>query len=433
MIDDKVYCALPWMQVMVSPSGDYKVCCFSGDHTIGSHGYCLDDNGEKMNVLTHSFEEALNSKTSRDIREAQKNNQKHPQCAYCWSRGDDTDATKVPSFRHLRTNIHFKSWGIDDPQTRAGKAEPKVRSLDLRFTNTCNLKCIMCSPLYSSGWYEDHLAVYGTPVFGDSDIKYQVIKVNNVLHSDMPRWHDTEIWKARFDSVKHDLQHIYVTGGEPFIIKGHLDLLDDLIENDLAKNIVMDYDTNLTVVNPKILSRLSKFKHVRMSVSLDDIGDRYNYFRFPGNFSSTFENLQYVLREKTPNIEISSVSMCLGILNVFAPLRFSQFIAEHNLSLNIAVRLLRAPYHFDIKYLLPEQKKAVIEVYKNTTTQKNGKRLVTDYLTEHLRLPEEHCAAKVKEHTLFLDTLDGLRGTDWRSTYPETFNLLTKNQAPEYT
>lgn len=427
-MNNSVYCALPWMQLMIAPSGDYKICCFSGDHASNTHGFCLDENNKPMNVMTHSMQDALHSKTSASIRQAQLENKRHAECSVCWNKDDDganSGATLAKSMRVMRTFHQYPKWDIETNSDIVTTSNLKIRSLDLRFTNTCNLKCIMCTPLYSNLWYEDYTKLYGNQ-FGDVNVRYTIIKDEHGKYkSNMPNWFDTDIWKERFDSVKQDLQHLYITGGEPFLVKGHLDTLDNLIECDLAKNITIDYDTNLTVINHKLLERFSKFKKIVISVSLDDIGDRYEYIRCPGKFDTVSANLKFLIDNKPSNVVIKSVSSCLGVLNVYAPWRFAEFLESQNISsIPVSYRLLRYPAHFDIKYLPKESKDKVLKHYQINDFPGLKESLVIGHLTNNYNIPENECVTKMNEHIAYLNKLDTLRGLDWRKTFPETRELL---------
>lgn len=426
-MNESVYCSLPWMQLMISPSGDYKVCCFSGNQFEKTHGFCLDENDKPMNVLTHTMHQALNSKTSASIRKAQLDNKRHPECSVCWNRDDDKDksgATMTDSFRVMRTFNQFPKWNIETAYDVITTSELKIRSLDLRFTNKCNLKCVMCTPLYSSLWYEDYTKIHGN-TFGDTNKKYTIFQnESGKFTSDIPQWYDTDIWKKRFDEVKGDLRHLYITGGEPFLVKGHLDMLDDLIECDLAKNIVIDYDTNLTVINHKILERFSKFKKIIISVSFDDIGERYNYIRFPGEFDVVKNNLKFLIDNKSDNVTVKSISCCLGVLNILAPFRFSEFVKSENLNIHTSFRLLRYPDHFDIKYLPKNVKDSVLNYYHKSDDIIARESLVIGHLQRNYDLDDSVCRNKIKEHVYYLSQLDSLRNLDWKKTFPETYELL---------
>jgi hypothetical protein len=54
----ETFCTLPWSSILILPSGDFKICCFTGHklpHGGDSHGVAVDENMKAMNVLTHSI------------------------------------------------------------------------------------------------------------------------------------------------------------------------------------------------------------------------------------------------------------------------------------------------------------------------------------------------------------------------------------------
>ena len=334
MFSKDTFCILPWSSIQINPSGDFKVCCFSGEVNDSdaknlNHGFCLDENGQVMNVMTHSILDAINSEANKSIRLAQSRNERHSMCSVCWNRDDaNKNNPHTTSLRYARSFIHLPN--LDNAiniekapnfLTADGSLQEYPISLDLRFTNVCNMKCIMCSSIYSNQWYEDEFKLYGKNIkFVDSKT-YEIRKENGVWKSDMPIWHDSENWWNQFELIKHRVRHLYITGGEPFIIKGHDVLLDKLIESGNAKNVILEYDTNLTVINKKIIDRWKNFKNVVLSISCDDIEERFELIRFGGKFNKMLENLQF-LRDN--NIRIRHLSTCIGIYSLYSPIQIGR-------------------------------------------------------------------------------------------------------------
>lgn len=425
MFNRDTYCILPWSSIQINPSGDYKICCFSGV-SGENHGMAVDDNGVLMNVMTHSIKDALNSVNHKNLRLAQSKNERHPLCQVCWDRDDaNKNNPRTTSLRFFRT---FEQLPELDNAVNIDKASSIMQedgsideipiSLDLRFTNVCNMKCIMCSSTYSNQWYEDEYKLYGRKhIFLDSKV-YNITVENGVYKSDMPVWHDSENWWNHFDEIKHRIRHLYLTGGEPFIVKGHDTLLDKLIESDLAKNVILEYDTNLSVINNKILNRLQQFKQVIISVSCDDVDERYELIRFPGKFDTVTKNIE-TLREK--GFTIRHISSCIGIYSVFAPIRLLEKFPNEKFS----HRLLRAPNHSDLMYLPKDVKLKVISVYENSNLEERWKNFIITYLKNNMdKNTEERCVDMTIQHINYLNSLDEIRGTDWKKTFPEVAELL---------
>ena len=139
------FCGTPWHHVVIQPSGEYKFCCLANDDHDGSVAH--DHNNIPMNVLTHSWMDAMNSKNFRNVRELYSNNIKPDACKNCY----DKEAVAEKS-RSRRTGevVHWQGHrDVPTPDTAPSftssdfKVATLPNSLDLRFGNLCNYKCVM--------------------------------------------------------------------------------------------------------------------------------------------------------------------------------------------------------------------------------------------------------------------------------------------------
>ena len=440
MFSKDTFCSLPWSSIQINSTGDYKICCFSGESEFDEdimasknkdHGMAYDDNGNIMNVLTHSFTEALNSQSHKKLRLAQANDERSPICRVCWDR-EDASATRGQAPTSLRVKRTFGQYTqmegaitldkVNFYANKDGILNEMPISLDLRFTNKCNMKCIMCNSKYSSLWYEDEMKLHNRDYMEMGKKQYKLYQENGVYKADIPVWHDSPIWWQRFDEIKHRVNHIYVTGGEPFIIKGHDVLLDKLIEADLAKDVVMEYDTNLTVINDKLLDKLKKFKRVLLFLSCDDIEDRFELIRYPGKFSTFTDNLQKL---KDRNIEITHISSCVGLYSLFSPIRVEDYYTRLGFN-NFSFRLLRTdPY--DIAYLPDSLKRKVIDIYEKSRLSDKWKGFVCGYLENNMNKYEHLSEHQMTRFVNHMDKLDSIRGTNWKNTFPEVVDLIRES------
>ena len=400
---------------------------------------CLDDNGKVMNVMTHSIQEALNSKYHKEIRLAQSRGERHGMCKVCWDRDDANAAAKQRSnsLRFFRT---FSQLPNLDGAISLNKApnfltkdgsltEPPI-SLDLRFSNVCNMKCIMCSSYYSNLWYEDEIKLYNKHTVSIDGKVYKINQINGVYKSDMPVWHDSDNWWNQFELIKHRVRHIYLTGGEPFVVKGHDKLLDKLIEANFAKDVSLEYDTNLSVINDNILKKLQKFKQVLISVSCDDINEQYELIRFPGKFNTLLSNLQKL---KDRDIKIRHLSSCIGVYSIFSPIRVYNYFTDLGYTSEdssmgyemFSFRFLRSPHHANLALLPRAIKTKVIDIYTSSNLPDKWKSYLIAYLENNMDTYDENlCKRTLLEHIKYLDSLDSIRNTNWKKTFPEINQLL---------
>jgi MoaA/NifB/PqqE/SkfB family radical SAM enzyme len=426
---------MPWSSIQINPSGDFKICCFSGlsdeeeKSAENSHGMAVDDDGKVMNIFTHSILEAMNSKYHKELRLAQSRGERHPICKVCWDREDANKTDQQPvSMRNFRSFIQLKNANnavtldnVQDHLTPEGTITDFPISLDLRFTNVCNLKCIMCNSVYSNQWYSDEVAMTGKTTIKVDSKFYNIRVENNVYKTDMPVWHDSPEWWNQFDKFKDRIQHIYLTGGEPFLIKGHQELLDRLIFAGKANTIILDYDTNLTVINPVILNKLKLFKQVNLRVSIDDIGERYELIRFPGKFNTVIQNIEKL---KEYGFNVQSITECTGIYSLFSPIRLYDYFTSRGHD-HFSFRFLRFPSHMNIALLPDHLKDIAIKTYEDSNMNDYWKGYHINFLKNNYGVyPKEVCESSLREHIKYMDKLDELRGTDWKATFPEIADLL---------
>ena len=443
-----VFCIVPWSSITISPTGDFRICCFSGENLTprnnidgtlfieNNQGVPTNESGENLNILTHSLSDALNSSLHKEIRLAQVNGIQHPACHVCWIRDAASKKSNAHSnsMRIARSFDQFPLYDVNETSVRVDTADKNIDitgainkpilSLDIRFSNLCNMKCIMCSPSYSNLWYEDWIELNGSTDFTLGLKKFSIIDKNETKKTtNMPNWYETQIWWDQFDKIKNGLVHLYITGGEPFLVPAHGKMLDILIESNLAKNITLEYDTNLSVINDKILERFRSFKKVNLRISCDDTKERYELIRFPGKFQKLVDNLQILRDKKLSNVEVQSITTCIGIYSLFAPLRLHSFFGP--LGYKINTRILEYPLEYEVTFLSSKIKQKVIDVYAKCNVPQYVSSLLIGHLKKTLNDSNEYeSALQIDSFKKRMDKLDELRGTNWKNVFPEIVKLI---------
>ena len=418
------FCGTPWHHVVIQPSGEYKFCCLANDDHDGSVAH--DHNNVPMNVLTHSWMDAMNSKNFRNVRELYSNNIKPDACKNCY----DKEAVAEKS-RSRRTGevVHWQGHrGVPTPDTAPSftssdfKVATLPNSLDLRFGNLCNYKCVMCSPKYSSLWAEDWAAINGPEsvslVPGQLTTKLPLIKdQNNRLRVDSLRWWETPQWWERFLEIVTTVERIYFTGGEPFLVPMHEQVLQYLVDHQHAGRITLHYHTNLSIINDNILKLLVHFKSLAIRVSVDDIDDRYHIVRNPGNYRVLIKN---IFRLQQKNIPLTDINGCLGLSTIYSPLRLAPLAKK--IKTEYFYRFLYAPTNQNLANLPKSAKKEIIAVYqKNLEVSGEAGKAVIKFLEQYM---DHEDLDEITSYVKYMDQLDQLRGTDWRTTLLDVYELL---------
>ena len=231
----------------------------------------------------------------------------------------------------------------------------KLLKIDYYCGNTCNLRCAICGPYDSIAWQKE----LGIPK-EKRKIKKNSLTVNT-----------------------NNVQWIHFNGGEPLLINQHWKLLKSIEQKN---QVVLNYNTNATVLPKQELVDLwSQFKLVILDFSIDDIGQRFEYQRFPANWNTVVNNL-FWLKENMPVNVMFEVNTALGILNYYNYPNLVNWF-EENFSTNRVTDPVK----------LKTQETIGILSYRN-----QDKKQIVEYL----------------------NILDQRRNTSWKEIFPELVEKL---------
>src|SRR5262249_54305273 len=73
------------------------------------------------------------------------------------------------------------------------------------------------------------------------------------------------------------LEHLYITGGEPLINRRVTEMIDFLMRSGASRHIDLELSTNCTRVDARMLDRFQRFRRVNVLLSLDGVGDVFEY------------------------------------------------------------------------------------------------------------------------------------------------------------
>lgn len=270
----KTYCPLAWNHFSAYPNGNMRLCCNTAP---GVH--MVDNNGDTVTISkVENVLEYFNLNRYKEIRKNMLAGEESAECQICY----DIEKNNGKSIRqYYAAEYPFEKFQ-DITDTDTGEiADVKINYLDLGWSNKCNLKCRMCSP-----WASDQLIKETI----DLNLFSRETKEEEFNFSD--KW-SYELLQPMFEKiVTPELNEILVTGGEPLINNDFFRFCLLLIEKDCAKNIRLSFHTNLTVMPQKWIDVLAKFKQVLFKVSIDGIGECYEYIRYPGKWHIIDANIK---------------------------------------------------------------------------------------------------------------------------------------------
>jgi MoaA/NifB/PqqE/SkfB family radical SAM enzyme len=324
------FCIYPWINLRISTVGDISTCCMS--------------NKNISNLTDTTIQDAYHSDAMKDLRHSLLSGKFPSVCSACWKE----EAVGKPSMRQ-RAKHKFK-----DIYYRLDYQKEDVNNLqlfDLNLGNACNLSCKICNRYSSSSIAEQE---HASGVI--STVEFQTLK-------QAVKWSDTEEFWNQLLEVVENIKYLDLYGGEPLMSKLHFKFLRRLIDLDAAKNIKIDYNTNGTVYSEQFFDLWQHFKEIKLSFSIDDIGDRFEQQRVGANWNNVTDNIQKYNSRKNDRF-ITEVYPTINTQNVFYLPELLDWIDTQDFD-HLAFNILHAPEKYNILSLSDRDKIATIEKLKS--------------------------------------------------------------------
>jgi sulfatase maturation enzyme AslB (radical SAM superfamily) len=235
----KTFCPYLFLHYHLDTDKKTKLCC----HAVKS----IDNN-----TLEFSDQKYVN------LRDKVLNNEKLSYCTKCYtSESEGYLSMRQRTFDDLYTNNHVDQL-FDQIEKHNKREQLEPLWYDLRLSNNCNLKCIMCGPMYSSTWAKDT---------GQEN-------VHLVYEPDL--------------EISPNAYKIQLAGGEPFMIKKFAKLLAE-VSNTECEIVV---NTNATIVTKPLLDQLKRFSKVWLVISIDGYGEINDRIRQGSKWDTIVENIK---------------------------------------------------------------------------------------------------------------------------------------------
>lgn len=276
-------CLIPWINISMHPMGDIRACC----SFVIMDRYKKAD-GSLYNARYDSLVESRNCNRACEIRKDMMNGVKLKECSVCWDiekiGGISKRMKMFSKYNHIIEKV--EKYTNDDGSIDTD--EIPILFYDLRTSNLCNCKCVFC------------------------------FRENSSRHSHLVDWAEDDD-NLFIKEVKESLNKVHTItfmGGEPLIINKYWELVDYMIENNIAKNIILRYFTNGTVLNKEMFEKWKHFKYVDLSFSLDAVGDKLKEIRPPSEWKNVKSNIESFERSGYENLS-GNISMTISNFNLF--------------------------------------------------------------------------------------------------------------------
>jgi MoaA/NifB/PqqE/SkfB family radical SAM enzyme len=341
-------CMLPWISIETSPIGTARPCCLAVDEITK-----LD--GTKYSLRENTLEEIYHSDYMQDLRKDFLAGNKPETCRRCW----DEEASGRTSKR-MNSRVRLKEYydQVDWQNTNPDQ----LWFIDLKLGNICNLKCRICGSWSSSKWAQEEIN-YTDQLYKQAGIPYDRkthLAYKFLQDGAWPR--ESEAFWENLRTLLPNIKYLEFTGGEPFLIEQHFELLRYAVDNDYAKNIEIHYNTNGTVF-PDSYKLWSHFKHVEVAFSIDNLAVRFEYERYGAVWEEVERNLWRFFELRNNKF---SIQLCLtvNVQNVYYLPEMCEWL--HNMPFNhVYFNMLHDPWHMSIARMTPHAQELVIDKLTN--------------------------------------------------------------------
>jgi len=373
-LTNKKFCPIPWTGFMYNSNGDIMNCIRS-QLPIGNlqdksiHDILAENTKIKQNMLEHKD---------------------GPGCYVCYNLEKNKKSYDIVSDRVF----YLKELKEVDNTLYDNLNNFDLHKIDIRWSNVCNHACVYCSSDYSSKWA--------------NELKIKV--------SEPPKERIEELKQFVFDNA-HKLKHVYLAGGEPLLMKENLELLNILQERN--PNVNIRVNTNLSKTGTNVFEKITEFKNVHWTVSLDTIEKQFEYIRYGGVWNDFLDNLK-IISKLDHKISFNMLWYAMNYKSIFTTVDYLKELGYHNNSFIIGP-LINPPWQ-DVRHLpkniLSELKEKLI--YKIAKSPgyllEDSYRNMLQWLNTPIKQNFSQLISKLKE-------IDNRRNIDSEVIFPELYEL----------
>ena len=393
----KTICMLPWVSIETSPMGTSRPCCLAQEEI-------KDENGIPYSLRTTTLETIYHSKYMQSLRQQFRRGEQPATCNRCWEEeAAGRDSKRIHSRVRLKELYKQVDWDNDDPD--------QLWFIDLKLGNICNLKCRICGSWSSSKWATEEMAYLPPTVDKKSHIAYTWLKEGKWPEESPDFW---ENLKALLPNIKY----FEFTGGEPWLIKEHTDLLQYACQTGDANHIDIHYNTNATQWDPKLVDLWPEFGRVDVAFSIDNVGDRFEYERYGANWIRANEIVDMtVAKTKSRAHGYITTQLCftINIQNVFYLDELLDWADTKNFG-SIYFNMLHSPSHMCIQNMTREAQELVLNKL-STTFWKTPK--YSQEIDNVIQFIKNGKGSDGKEFLRQMKQTDAYRKQNFMDTHPE--------------
>lgn len=318
-------------------------------------------------------------------------------CSKCWKMEENkgpSDRTSNEKFwTHLKNNDfvnpneEYSAKSLQEILNQVTDlSHPVLKSnkptkLEIKLSNTCDLKCMYCNHNLSTQWAAEKRQ-YNE--ISEDEYKKSIAEPSELVVEKFWEW---------FNTVgKFSVEKIGITGGEPLLMSDFYYFLDKFIDqiNEISHKrkspIIIWIVTNLNtppVYFQKFLNYLPKLTsncELRLWISMETIGAKAEYIRNGLNWKRFENNLKNLLSLHMPNLKVgfNLAHNILSISSISDVIKYIEFLyAEYKTPLMLGTSCVVYPAWQNPMILTPDFSKYLDDAVEHMIQSANKNQLDT--------------------------------------------------------
>lgn len=294
---ENIICTAPATSILIDTNKGLRQCCYYQSGFLG-------------NLNKNTIIEIINNDHWKKIKEQTTNN--------IWPEGCLNCKNNEEIFGNSLRKNYFEHATEDDVK------HGRLKVLEFNGSNICNLSCVHCHSTYSSRWVIERKKL--EKVVDTYDLKRKEIAKAfrpltnlydedgvslNAMHLPNPELVIKNIKDLDFSHLKL----LCFRGGEPLLNSETTAVLEYLDSQNILKNLNIHVTTNSTYINDDLIRLFNKGKSVTVNLSIDNVGELFNYIRYG---DAKFDAVEPVIAALNT---VSNISMIVSV----AAMNYSAF------------------------------------------------------------------------------------------------------------
>lgn len=340
-------CKLPWAGFSNDPNGTVRPCCIY-------KGHITKEDGSLYYVQKDSVKDIFHSDYMNDLRAQFLRGEKPKGCETCWI----DESNGYQSKREIYNNI-FSSQGLEVSTETVNEYPIDYQII---ISNACNLKCRSCGTSHSTQWQKEINNLPEVTV-GTNDYVHKFLMPHG-----QPGGNDS-IFLKDLENWVDKVKRLEIVGGEPFYIEKWKTILELLIEKGYSSKIDLAMSSNASIFNEELLTKICKnFRAVGIGLSVDGMGEMYEYLRKNGDWEETRDNCYkyYEVYKKLNKPGVSfNYTYTISWINAYRLPEFHDWVKENTPEFRIWNNIVHYPNHMSITMLPSNEKQRIEDKWKN--------------------------------------------------------------------